>query len=184
MFQYDKVGRKRIACNNPTYSHMASYYAIVVLSVLAFSMSAGYALDCKKLQTTLYIKSYFKDNRAVGNDTYVIDWVIKDGPDAVAKNIGHAEGLVTHANLAKSSWVTIMDMVFEGGSLSGSSLKVMGLHSGMKDGPGQWSVIGGTGQLTMARGIINYKVIQKDRDSRTYQISIYVFYTQAETIMA
>ena len=95
---------------------MASYYAIVVLSLLVFSISAGHALDEQELKTTLYIKqNYAQDQRVVGTDTVVINWVIKDGPDAAANTIGHTEGLTTHANLAINFWVTIFDMVFEGG---------------------------------------------------------------------
>ncbi|CAL4997613.1 unnamed protein product [Urochloa decumbens] len=165
---------------------MASYYyAVVVLSMIAFCISAGHALDCKKLQTTLYIKqSYSQDQRAVANDTVIINWVIKDGPGADANSTGHAEGLTIHANPSKNSWVTLMDMVFEGGSLAGSTLKVMGLHAGMNDGPGQWSVIGGTGELTMARGIMNYKIIKQDTNMRTFEIKTAVYYTNSEDIMA
>ncbi|TKW08488.1 hypothetical protein SEVIR_6G031600v4 [Setaria viridis] len=160
---------------------MASYYAIAVLSLFAFSMSAVRALDDKKLQTTLYIKQTpATDQRAVGTDTIVINWVIKDGP--AGNTIGHAEGLTTHANPAQNFWVTIMDLVFESGSLAGSTLKVMGLHGGQINGPGQWSVMGGTGDLTMARGIINYKIIQEDGASRTFEICIFAYYTSKETI--
>jgi len=42
----------------------------------------------------------------------------------------------------------------------------MGLHGGMSNGQGQWSVMGGTGEHTMARGIINYKIIQEDGTSQ------------------
>nr|XP_034599439.1 uncharacterized protein LOC117860282 isoform X1 [Setaria viridis] len=160
---------------------MASYYAIAVLSLLAFSISAVRALDDKKLQTTLYIKQTpATDQRAVGTDTIVINWVIKDGP--AGNTIGHAEGLTTHANPTQNFWVTIMDLVFESGSLAGSTLKVMGLHGGKINGPGQWSVMGGTGDLTMARGIINYKIIQEDGASRTFEICIFAYYTSKETI--
>ena len=58
----------------------------------------------------------------------------------------------------------------------------MGLHGGMSNGQGQWSVMGGTGELTMARGIINYKIIQEDGTSRTFEISICVFYTSKSTV--
>ncbi|PUZ50661.1 hypothetical protein GQ55_6G076300 [Panicum hallii var. hallii] len=165
---------------------MASYYSIAVLSMLAFSVSMGHALDEKKLQTTLYIKQrYSQDQRPLGTDTVVINWLIQDGPGAAANTIGHAEGLTIRANPAKRLWATIMDLVFEGGSLAGSTLKVMGLLGGMNDAPtGQWSVMGGTGELTIARGIINYRIIQEDGASRTFEICIYVYYTPKETIPA
>nr|CAB3480429.1 unnamed protein product [Digitaria exilis] len=76
----------------------------------------GHALDEKTLSTTLYLQQTFdQDQRTLATDTVIINWVLKDGPDAGANTIGHAEGLTTHANLAKNWWVTIMDMVFDGG---------------------------------------------------------------------
>jgi hypothetical protein len=56
----------------------------------------------------------------------------------------------------------------------------MGLHGGKY---GQWSVMGGTGELTMARGIINYKIIQEDVNSRTFELHVSVYYTSMETFM-
>ncbi|KAF8655406.1 hypothetical protein HU200_061148 [Digitaria exilis] len=162
---------------------MASYYAIVVLSLLAAcSISGGHALDENTLQTTLYIKQSFStDQRTVAKDTVIINWVIKDGPDATANTTGHAEGLTTHSNLSKDIWVTLIDMVFEGGRLAGSTLKVMGLHGSRNDGQGQWSVMGGTGELTMARGVINYKIIQEDTAGRIFEIRIFVYYTAVQS---
>jgi len=60
----------------------------------------------------------------------------------------------------------------------------MGIHGSKKDLPqSQWSVIVGTGQLTMARGIINYNITQEDSASRTFKICIYVYYTPSDTIL-
>ncbi|KAJ1274970.1 hypothetical protein BS78_05G100300, partial [Paspalum vaginatum] len=162
---------------------MASYYAIALLSMLAFSILGATALDDKELKATLYIKqSFAQDQRPGGTDTVIINWPIKDGPGDAANTIGHAEGLTTNANPAKPFWVTIMDMVFEDGSLAGSSLEVMGLHSYKNLGQGQWSVMGGTGELTMARGIINYNITQEDSASRTCELCIYVYYTPLDAI--
>ena len=97
---------------------MASYRAIVaLLCMLAFSFFGGNnALDDCVLETTLYIiQSPAQDQRPLGTDTVIINWPIKDGPGAAANTIGHAEGLTTFANHASGSWVTIMDLVFEGG---------------------------------------------------------------------
>jgi hypothetical protein len=69
-------------------------------------------------------------------------------------------------------------LYFCGNSLAGSSLQVMGLHGSKNDLPqSQWSVMGGTGQLTMARGIITYNITQENSASRTFEICIYVYYT-------
>ena len=42
----------------------------------------------------------------------------------------------------------------------------------------------GTGQLTMARGIINYNITQEDSSSRTFEIYIYVYYTTTILVSA
>ncbi|XP_021318629.1 uncharacterized protein LOC8080279 [Sorghum bicolor] len=165
---------------------MASYQSIApVLCMLALLFYGGNALHHDSvLKTTLYIKqSFAKDQRTLGDGTVIINWPIKDGPGAAANTIGHAEGLTTLANEPSHFWVTIMDMVFDRGSHAGSSLQVMGLHGSKKDLPqSQWSVMGGTGQLTMARGIIKYNITQEDSSSRTFELYIYVYYTTILTI--
>ncbi|KAG0524946.1 hypothetical protein BDA96_06G012800 [Sorghum bicolor] len=154
---------------------MASYHSIApVLCMLALLFYGGNALHDSVLKTTLYIKqSFAKDQRTLGDGTVIINWPIKDGPGAAANTIGHAEGLTTLANEPSHFWVTCH---------AGSSLQVMGLHGSKKDLPqSQWSVMGGTGQLTMARGIIKYNITQEDSSSRTFELYIYVYYT---TILA
>ncbi|KAF8662684.1 hypothetical protein HU200_056288 [Digitaria exilis] len=132
--------------------------------MLAVSIAVGHALDEKTLSTTLYLQQTFdQDQRTLATDTVIINWVLKDGPDAGANTIGHAEGLTTHANLAKNWWVTIMDMVFDGGRASES-------------------VMGGTGELTVARGIINYNIIRQD-NSRIFELCIDVYYTSPQSIL-
>ncbi|WVZ53665.1 hypothetical protein U9M48_004573 [Paspalum notatum var. saurae] len=155
--------------------------------MLAFSISRATPLDDNVLQTILYIKQTFgQDQRSGGTDIVIMNWPIKDGPGANANTIGHAQGLTTHADQAKPFWVTMMDMVFEDGRFAGSSLEVMGLHSSknVNNGQGQWSVMGGTGQLTMARGVINYNITQEDSASRTFELCIYVHYTPLEATQA
>uniref|UniRef100_A0A804PH76 Dirigent protein n=1 Tax=Zea mays TaxID=4577 RepID=A0A804PH76_MAIZE len=128
---------------------MAFYYAIALLGMLAVFSSWGNALDDNMLKTTVYIQQLpYQNQRGVAEGTAVISWYIKDGPGASANTIGHAEGLVILTDIARSSCLITTDLVFDGGSLAGSSLQVMGQH----ESSGQWSIMGGTGQFTMARG--------------------------------
>ncbi|OQU81114.1 hypothetical protein SORBI_3006G011601 [Sorghum bicolor] len=145
---------------------MASCHSIApVLCMLAFLFYGGNALHDSVLKTTLYIKqSFVQDQRPLSNGTVIINWPIKNGPAAAANTIGHAEGLTTLANEPSHFWVTIMDMVFDQGRASGAL----------------W---GGTGQHTMARGIINYNITQEDSSRRTFELYIYVYSTPRDTIL-
>ena len=51
--------------------------------------------------------------------------------------------------------------------------------------PGQWSISGGTGELTMARGIVNHKVVQEANGvSRVYEIEIHAYYTPMNSMVS
>ena len=50
---------------------------------------------------------------------------------------------------------------------------------------GQWSISGGTGELTMARGIVNHKVVQEANGvSRVYEIEIHAYYTPMNSMVS
>uniref|UniRef100_A0ACD5VAL6 Uncharacterized protein n=1 Tax=Avena sativa TaxID=4498 RepID=A0ACD5VAL6_AVESA len=83
----------------------------------------------------------------------VNDWALID-PNQNGRTVGHAKGLRIQAtqdpNYA-ARWHTSFDILFEAGSgLEGSTLQVMGLDVLS----GEWSIVGGTGTLDMARGVI------------------------------
>jgi len=64
---------------------------------------------------------------------------------------------------------------------SGSTLQVMGTIPS----DGQWSISGGTGELTMARGIVNHKVVQEANGvSRVYEIEIHAYYTPMNSMVS
>jgi len=64
---------------------------------------------------------------------------------------------------------------------SGSTLQVMGTIPS----DGQWSISGGTGELTMARGIVNHKVVQEPNGvSRIYEIEIHAYYTPMNSMVS
>lgn len=86
----------------------------------------------------------------------VNDWTLTD-PNQNRRIVGHAKGLriqATQDSNTAARWHTSFDLVFEAGSgLEGSTLQVMGPDVLS----GEWSIVGGTGTLTMARGIIYKK---------------------------
>jgi hypothetical protein len=85
---------------------------------------------------------------------------------------------------AELSNISLLMYFYGQNSLAGSSLQVMGLHGSKRDlGQAQWSVMGGTGDISMARGIINYNITEEDSASRTFKICIYVYYTPMENIL-
>jgi len=64
---------------------------------------------------------------------------------------------------------------------SGSTLQVMGTIPS----DGKWSISGGTGELTMARGIVNHKVVQEANGvSRVYEIEIHAYYTPMNSMVS
>ncbi|CAL4899465.1 unnamed protein product [Urochloa decumbens] len=145
------------------------------------------ALLCTLLQNELYMHLYVNQvsgganqNQAVVINTggfgrtAITNWPIADGPAPNATVVGRAQGLhFLSSSAAENSWYTSMNLVFEDTRFAGSSLQVMGTIP--KDG--QWSISGGTGELTMARGIVNHKVIQQNGSSRIYELDVHAYYT-------
>ncbi|TVU25802.1 hypothetical protein EJB05_28312, partial [Eragrostis curvula] len=58
-------------------------------------------------------------------------------------------------------------------AFAGSTLQVMGFVPT----DGDWSIMGGTGKLTLARGIISHKVIRDAPGDRLYEVYIHVYYS-------
>ncbi|KAL6883313.1 hypothetical protein ACP4OV_010727 [Aristida adscensionis] len=106
--------------------------------------------------------------------TAVSNWVMTDGAGPNAPNVGHAQGLhMEISQTAVSSYYSSMNLVFEDTSrFRGSTLHVMGYIA--QDG--QWSIVGGTGELTMARGVVEHRIFREDTISRTYELKIHALY--------
>lgn len=53
----------------------------------------------------------------------------------------------------------------------------------MTPGSGDWSIVGGTGEFTMARGVVENQVIQEDSGIwRIYELKIHAFYTPMSAV--
>lgn len=107
-------------------------------------------------------------------NTAVNDWVITDGPGRGAKVVARAKGI--HIQTAKdgNNYYVSFNMVFEDCSgFKGSTLQVMGPiveH-------GEWAIVGGTGEFTLAQGIIYKTFYQQHKDGNIMELDIHALYT-------
>ncbi|EES09504.1 dirigent protein 22 isoform X2 [Sorghum bicolor] len=144
------------------------------------------ALAQNEIQMTLYIHQVPSGpniNQAVVIDpsngfgrTAVIDWTIRDGADPSSKVIGQAQGIHMRTSQNESIWHTSMNLVFSDARFGGSTLQVMGL---IAEGPRDWSIVGGTGEFSMARGVAKYTV--EPNSSRIYRVNVHAYYSSMDS---
>lgn len=113
-------------------------------------------------------------NNGFGSMT-VNDWIITDGPGRDTKVVAHAKGIHIHAGMDDyQDYYVSFNMVFVDGRFKGSTLQVMGtvVHEG------EWAIVGGTGEFTLARGVI-YKPYMKnvDMENDIIELHIHFLYT-------
>ncbi|XP_047064617.1 dirigent protein 22-like [Lolium rigidum] len=108
--------------------------------------------------------------------TLIHDWTLTRTTDPndtlVARVQGtHIQAGTTNAN----SWYISQNIVFQSGRFAGSTLQVMGTLT--ENSVGQWSIVGGTGQFTLAQGIINYKMDpSSNKDDAIRELNIRILY--------
>ncbi|CAN6343197.1 unnamed protein product [Urochloa humidicola] len=100
----------------------------------------------------------------------VNNWTVFDGPGSNAKLVARAQGL--HINAG--GWHLSYSLVFENESrYKGSTLQVMGV--GNEKGT-EWAVVGGTGEFTMATGVIYKRLHEHNGDGNVFELTIKGFY--------
>ncbi|GJN33468.1 hypothetical protein PR202_gb22072 [Eleusine coracana subsp. coracana] len=82
--------------------------------------------------------------------TAVNDWILVESPAPDAKLVGRAQGVHIMSDVASVGWFASFNIVFQGDRFNGSTLQVMGVLSL----EAEWAIVGGTGELAMARGTI------------------------------
>ncbi|KAL6640893.1 hypothetical protein ACP70R_019074 [Stipagrostis hirtigluma subsp. patula] len=100
-------------------------------------------------------------------ETAVNDWPIYNRQGPSADIFARAQGLHVNAR----GWHNSFTMVFEDPRFRGSTLQVMGLSVE----EGEWSIVGGTGQFAMARGIINKRLEEQRGDGNIIELTIHGF---------
>ncbi|KAE8784431.1 hypothetical protein D1007_41983 [Hordeum vulgare] len=100
--------------------------------------------------------------------TEVNNWTIYDGVGPCAKLVARAQGLHLYAG----SWHNTFTLRFEIERFKKSTLQVMGASV---DEEGEWSIVGGTGELAMARGVITKKLHARTDGGNIIQLTIHGF---------
>ncbi|KAI5020985.1 hypothetical protein ZWY2020_054395 [Hordeum vulgare] len=112
--------------------------------------------------------------------TAVNNWAILDAPDFKAKVVGHAQGIHIMADQPSVGYYNSFNLAFVEGSFKGATLQVMGIFNPV----GEWAIIGGTGELTMARGTIKYKILQESAGIESIrELNIRAFYTPPSALV-
>ncbi|KAJ1701140.1 hypothetical protein LUZ63_000919 [Rhynchospora breviuscula] len=101
----------------------------------------------------------------------VKDWPLYDEFGPHAKLIARAQGLHIQAGMRTQNWYNSFSILFEDTRFKGSSLQVMGPSIEK----GQWAIVGGTGDLAMARGVIYKKNPEKIGRSMIIELDIHAF---------
>ncbi|KAJ3688677.1 hypothetical protein LUZ61_017841 [Rhynchospora tenuis] len=108
----------------------------------------------------------------------VNDWPLYDGLGSNAKVIAHAQGLhMQTAVRSHQSWYNSFSIMFEDARFKGSTLQVMGPV--VREG--EWAVVGGTGQFSLAQGVIYKKFLEQRSDENIVELDIHAFYTPLHT---
>nr|CAB3459865.1 unnamed protein product [Digitaria exilis] len=101
------------------------------------------------------------------------DAPLADGPGSNASVVGRVMdvGFKVTAE-TENTWYTYMIFLFKNGSrFNGSTLQIGGLNTPTD---AEWAILGGTGNLTMARGIVRRNLTRNDG---TTQYKVYAYYT-------
>lgn len=165
------------------------YFFLIDVFIFALTLAMVSSFSCPKtceseIKLCLYLKQVGgtpESNQATiispttssFGTTIVNDWTIIDGPAANAKVIGYAQGIHVLSDQALVAWYISLNLVFQADRFNGSTLQVMGAFPPT----GEWSIIGGTGELAMARGIIKHKIVGSTPNTNFRQLDIHAFYS-------
>ncbi|KAJ4761198.1 Dirigent protein [Rhynchospora pubera] len=103
----------------------------------------------------------------------VNDWPMYDGRGTDAKLVARAQGTHIQAGMKDPLWYNSLNVVFEDARFKGSTLQVMGT---VVEG-GDWAIVGGTGEFTLAEGVIYKKKVETLSDGDVMEVTIQAFYT-------
>ncbi|XP_030445069.1 pterocarpan synthase 1-like [Syzygium oleosum] len=95
---------------------------------------------------------------------FVIDDVLKLGPDARSKLVGWAQCLTSSVSQAETVLSMAVNFVFTEGKFNGSTLSMLGRNSLALE-VREMAITGGTGAFQLARGYVRTKTHSIDRTS-------------------
>ncbi|CAO2141767.1 unnamed protein product [Urochloa humidicola] len=152
-------------------------------------MAASYSIAPvqSELKMTLYNKEVYSGRETNGvttlvnggpiGTTWVFSWPVTDGPAgrADANIVGYLQGTgVQVATSPNYMWHYSLGLVFgQKSRFNGSTLQIQGTSQIN----GEWSIVGGTGELTLAKGTIKRTEISYMGNTRISELKVHVFYT-------
>uniref|UniRef100_A0A0D9ZY45 Dirigent protein n=1 Tax=Oryza glumipatula TaxID=40148 RepID=A0A0D9ZY45_9ORYZ len=106
------------------------------------------------------------------------DWSLTTGLDPNVNIVGRAQGWhIVASQSSPANWYLSQNIVFQDNKYAGSTLQVMGIIEGSEEKVVEWSIVGGTGEFTNARGNIKYRDIKKEDVEWIRELDIQVLYT-------
>ncbi|CAN6203372.1 unnamed protein product [Urochloa humidicola] len=99
--------------------------------------------------------------------TIVNNWEVYDGLGSGSKLVARAQGM----HIEAGKWHNSFSLVFEDGRFKGSTFQLMGMHDIKWD----WAIVGGTGDLTMATGVIKKVLHEHTTDGNIFELTVKAF---------
>ncbi|XBJ06576.1 hypothetical protein VPH35_012217 [Triticum aestivum] len=163
---------------------------ILLLHSILFMPSASLScvLQCEsEVNLHLYLHQIAAGpGKPAGFGTLAVnDWTVMDGPSPGVTIVARTKGMHTQAGVADRTWFNYFTMVFENvrdraKMELGATMELLGEEvMGINGEEGQISIIGGTGEFAMARGIIKYKVVDNPPPGQSIkELNIHAFYVK------
>ncbi|KAJ3698802.1 hypothetical protein LUZ61_002507 [Rhynchospora tenuis] len=109
-------------------------------------------------------------------ETRVIDVPLYDTASK-DKIIGRAQGISVQADLKQKAFLLSFNIEFETPDLKGSKLQVVGRWTPEISTKVEWSIVGGSGNYTLAKGVIYGRMLSSLDDSTWIELDILGYYT-------
>ncbi|CAM0908343.1 unnamed protein product [Alopecurus aequalis] len=106
------------------------------------------------------------------------DWPIYDGRNPRSNLVARLQGLHAETGKVDEGWHASVTVVFEGQCYKGSTLHLMGTSIGSDE----WAIVGGTGEFTLAQGVM-YIVDHHDAADASYaELEFRALYTPMKKV--
>ncbi|XBJ13931.1 hypothetical protein VPH35_006041 [Triticum aestivum] len=145
--------------------------ASLFVSILMLSMAHPFFACPTRCESEIKMQMYLHQvvsgpthNQEFGR-TVAFDYTLLDAPAPDAKIIGRAKGTHVQADQVNAGDFSHFSMIFQQGRFTGSTFQVMG----MTPPNGVWAIVGGTNELAMAQGIIQFAIVKGTPNMESYR---------------
>ncbi|CAI9091666.1 OLC1v1026741C1 [Oldenlandia corymbosa var. corymbosa] len=107
-------------------------------------------------------------------EVYVFDGLLTKKPEVNSKAVGRAQGIFAYTSREENAFTEVANYVFTRGEYKGSTLQLIG-YGTSEEQILEFSVVGGTGALRLARGTAFLGTLFIDADRETIEVDIFFF---------